>query len=85
MADLFLTDAELQDATRYRQPASQARFLERMRVPYRRRRDGTLLVGRAALERAMMEAEDQPKSRPMSNGLKREPVDTTGLNWSTPA
>lgn len=75
--NMFLTDDELEDATRYRQPAAQARFLERMRVPYRRRRDGTLLVGRAALERAMMST-----GEPATSSLAS---DDAGLNWSTSA
>lgn len=50
---LWLSDTELVEATHRRQPARQARVLEDMGVPYRRRPDGTLLVGRAAMEAAL--------------------------------
>jgi hypothetical protein len=45
----WLSDAEVADATRRRQPAAQMRVLDSWGVPYRRRPDGTLQVGRAAL------------------------------------
>lgn len=45
---LHLTDAELRDATHLKQPCAQARALSAMGVPYRRRPDGTLVVGRVA-------------------------------------
>lgn len=51
---LILEEDELREITGYRKCASQARFLEGMRVPYKRRRDGSLVVGRAAMERALM-------------------------------
>lgn len=53
MSDLWLSDDELSSATHRRQPAAQARVLDAWGVPYRRRPDGTLLVGRTALEAAM--------------------------------
>ncbi|VTU37169.1 DUF4224 domain-containing protein [Variovorax sp. PBL-E5] len=65
-----LDDADLLHITRKRQPAAQARFLERMGVPYTRRGDGSLLVGRAAMEKAM--GGDQPPAA--------EPVDA-GIRW----
>lgn len=75
---LLLSDDELQDITHLRQPAAQARFLERMRVPYRRRADGTLLVGRAAMERAMLASDD-------GDQRTSAPAASAGLQWSTPA
>lgn len=67
---LWLSDAELHEATRLRQPCAQARALDRMGVPYRRRPDGSLLVGRAALEAALARSTipDSQPPRP-ANGL----------------
>lgn len=72
MMSIHLTDTELIDVTHRRQPCAQARELKRMGVPFKRRIDGTLLVGRAAIERAL--SDDQPTlvTQPASNGL----------NWS---
>lgn len=49
----WLTDRELVEATHRRQPSAQARALQRMGVHFIRRPDGTLLVGRQAIERAL--------------------------------
>lgn len=65
----WLTDAELVDATRRRQPCAQARALDRMGVPYKRRADGTLLVGRSALENALSGAPATMAGTAASNGL----------------
>jgi hypothetical protein len=51
---LDLDAAELHRITGRTQYAAQARFLERMRVPYTRRPDGSLLVGRLAMQQAML-------------------------------
>jgi len=70
---LWLSDAELVDATHRRQPSAQARALDRMGVPHRRRPDGTLLVSRTAIENALrgtMAAQHGPAN---------------GLNWSKQA
>lgn len=64
----WLTDEEVADATRRRYPARQARVLEEWRVPFQRRPDGTLQVGRAAMEAAM--AGSTLRAQPASNGLK---------------
>ncbi|MBT2322565.1 DUF4224 domain-containing protein [Variovorax paradoxus] len=69
---LELDDEELRRITRRKQPAAQARFLAAMRVPYRRRCDGTLLVGRTAMEQAMLGA--QPPAT-------AETVDDAGIQW----
>lgn len=69
----WLSDDEVADATRRRQPARQARMLEQMGVPYQRRPDGTLLVGRAAMEAAL--AGSRAAAKPAANGL----------NWSKQA
>lgn len=66
----WLTDAELIDATRRRQPTAQARALQRMGVRFLRRPDGTLLVGRQALEQALCGAPATMGSHTASNGLK---------------
>lgn len=70
---VWLTDAELVEATHLRQPARQARALEDMGVPFQRRPDGTLLVGRAAMEAAL--AGGRMEAKPAANGL----------NWSRQA
>jgi hypothetical protein len=70
MSALWLSDAEVRDATRRKYPAAQARVLDGWRVPYQRRPDGTLQVGRAAMEAAMAGATMAKK--PAANGL----------NWS---
>jgi hypothetical protein len=67
---LWLSDAEVADATRRKQPAAQARVLDDWRVPYRRRPDGTLQVGRAAMEAAL------------SGATMRDQPAGNGLNWS---
>lgn len=67
---LWLSDAELADATHRKQPARQAKVLEAMRVPFLRRPDGTLLVGRAAIEAAL------------SGGTMSRKSAANGLNWS---
>ena len=51
---LILEEDELHHITGYQKSASQARFLEGMRVAYTRRKDGSLVVGRAAMERALL-------------------------------
>lgn len=63
----WLSDEELADATRRKRPSAQARVLARWGVPYRPRPDGTLLVGRAALDAALAGT-----SRPTqaSNGIQ---------------
>jgi hypothetical protein len=67
---LWLTDAEVADATRRRQPAAQMRVLDDWGVPYRRRPDGTLQVGRAAMEAALLRSTMQPSQpKPAVNGL----------------
>lgn len=49
---LCLTPEELHALTHLVRPAAQARFLEEMGVPTRRRSDGSLLVLRRDLERS---------------------------------
>lgn len=70
---LWLSDAEVADATRRKYPACQAKVLDGWKVPYRRRPDGTLQVGRAAMEAAMAGA--TMGAKPAANGL----------NWSKTA
>jgi succinate dehydrogenase/fumarate reductase flavoprotein subunit len=71
---LWLSDAELVAATHLKQPARQARALEAMGVPFQRRPDGTLLVGRAAMETALAGG-GRMGAKPAANGL----------NWSRQA
>lgn len=49
----WLTDAELQDATHRTRPTAQAKALKALGVPFGRRLDGTLLVGRDAMASAL--------------------------------
>lgn len=64
----WLTDDEVREATCRRQPSAQARALQRMGVPFIRRPDGSLLVGRQAIERALAGAATMG-GQPASNGL----------------
>lgn len=75
VTSLALADNEIRDITHRRRPAAQARALDRLQVPYTRRLDGTLLVGRDAMKRAL----DEPaKNEPGGNAAN-------GLNWSKKA
>ncbi|WP_366103024.1 DUF4224 domain-containing protein [Ottowia sp.] len=67
----WLTELELRDATHRVRPSAQARALQSMGVPFRRRLDGTLLVGREAIAR-VLEA-------------KESPLPSARPNWSKPA
>jgi hypothetical protein len=64
----WLTDEEVADVTRRRQPCAQARVLSGWGVPHRRRPDGTLLVGRAAVEAAL-------------TGARQQAGASNGINW----
>ena len=72
---LVLADAEIEDITRRRRPAAQARALDRLQVPYTRRLDGTLLVGRDAMKRALCGRAEKEIGDDAANGL----------NWSKKA
>lgn len=48
---MFLTDAELIELTHRQYAAWQARALDAMKIPYRKRPDGTLVVLREDLGR----------------------------------
>jgi hypothetical protein len=67
---IWLSDAELRDATHRRQPAAQAKVLADWGVPYQRRPDGTLIVSRVAIEAALAGSTMRP-SQPLApaNGL----------------
>lgn len=56
----WLSEAELVKMTGKTKPSAQARALDAMGVPYRRRLDGKLIVGRAALERPSVPVEPEP-------------------------
>lgn len=68
MAETWLTDEEVEDATRRRQPAAQARVLKTWNVPFERRADGTLFVTRKAIE-AARSGSTIGERKPASNGL----------------
>lgn len=69
----WLTDAELIEATHRKRPAGQASAFQALGVPFKRRPDGTLLVGREAVTRALSGAA-APDTRA-----------SNGLNWSKSA
>jgi hypothetical protein len=71
--NLWLSDAEVADATRRTYPAAQGRVLKAWGVPFQRRPDGTLQVGRAAMEAAMAGSRMDGKTA------------ANGLNWSKTA
>lgn len=64
----WLSDDELADATHRRQPSAQARVLTGWGVPFRRRPDGTLLVGRAAVAAVL-------------NGVAKPAQASNGIQW----
>ncbi len=71
---VHLTDDELFDATHYRTASAQARAFDLIGCPYRRRPDGTLLVSRAAFDKALHSSAPSPTqphtSQPAANGLR---------------
>lgn len=74
MARAWLSDEELQELTGKERPAAQARALKALGVPYKPRPDGTLVVGRLAVENALAGAQ------PLQGGA---PAPTSnGLNWN---
>ncbi len=66
----WLTDDELRAATHRRRPLAQARALSAIGVPFKRRPDGTLLVGREAITSAL------------SGAGSARPPPANGLIWS---
>lgn len=73
---LHLSDDELIEITRRKMHTAQARVLAGMGVPYRVRPDGSLLVGRAALEQALCSP---------SAAQKQASGSFSGINWTRPA
>lgn len=63
----WLSDDELRRLTHRERYTAQARVLDSWGVPYRRRPDGTLLVGRAALDAALT---GQSRPSQASNGIQ---------------
>lgn len=59
----FLADDEVRELTHRERPAAQARALDAVGIPYRRRLDGTLLVIRDDIKGT------QSATRPAANGL----------------
>lgn len=66
---LTLADSEIQEITHRQRPAAQARALDRLQVPYTRRIDGTLLVGRDAMKRALGGPAEKEPGGDAANGL----------------
>lgn len=66
---LILDEDEVREITGYRKTAAQARFLEGMRVPYQRRKDGSLVVGRAAMERALLGEQEGATETGAADGI----------------
>lgn len=67
MSKPVLSDEELFEITKRQQGAAQARVLDGWHVPYQRRPDGSLVVGRAAFDAAM--AGGSIAGKTASNGL----------------
>ena len=65
----WLTPGELQSATSKKQPAAQAHVLAALGIPFKRRPDGKLLVGREAVAAALA-------------GATTPKVTASGLAWS---
>jgi hypothetical protein len=65
----WLSDDELAEATHRRRFTAQARALERMGVPFVRRPDGSLLVGRDAMEAALSRGGAIVGTQTPANGL----------------
>lgn len=68
----WLTDDELRAATHRRRPLAQARALSAIGVPFKRRPDGTLLVGRDAMASVL-------------SGAGAHVASSNGLTWSKQA
>jgi hypothetical protein len=61
--DIILSDAELIRMTKKKQPAAQKRVLDALKVPWKPRPDGSIVVWRSAAERAgmgVLEAANDP-------------------------
>lgn len=71
MAAVWLSDEELQELTKRERAAAQARVLDDLQVPYKRRPDGSLVVGRLAVENALAGI---PSGKPAP--------EANGLNWN---
>lgn len=75
----ILTEDELVEITRYRQPKRQADVLDGWKVPYERRIDGSVVVGRAAFDQAM--GGENSSKREVGQGPRWTRPDN-GFNWS---
>jgi hypothetical protein len=73
MAAVWLSDEELQELTKRERAAAQARALDALKVPYKRRPDGSLVVGRLAVENALAG---------IIQGGKTATPEANGLNWN---
>ena len=60
---MILTADELAELTARRRPAAQARELDRLGIPYRRRTDGSLVVLREIARHALQISERVPRLR----------------------
>lgn len=56
----WLSEAEIAKITRRIKPSAQARVLDAMGVPYRRRLDGSIFVGRVHFEQPTAPVEPEP-------------------------
>lgn len=73
---LTLSREEIQEITGLQKFSAQARALKRMQVPFERRpADGSLIVGRDAMKKALGYPTQRDPSEPAANGL----------NWSKTA
>lgn len=74
MTRAWLSDEELQELTDRVRPAAQARALEELRIPFKRRPDGSLVVGRLAVENALAGVQQLQGGAPAAA--------SNGLNWN---
>lgn len=63
MESLLLTAAEIRDLTQRQRPSAQARVLDALKLSYRKRPDGTLVVFRSAVGGAEEREEPRPQLR----------------------
>jgi hypothetical protein len=75
---LFLTDAELEYMSGYKQPAAQIRWLQRWRIRHVVNAAGYPRVTRAAVEGTMKTEPERPRARPNFEALDDW---KTGTHW----
>jgi hypothetical protein len=70
---LFLTDADLEYMTGYKQPAAQIRWLQKWHIRHVVNASGYPRVTRAAVEGTAKTEPERPRTRPNFDALKTTP------------